>query len=538
IPVGQFNVPARGMVEAPFRLDTSRRGTFRLTFELSAAGETWRQSPDVKFAVVQPMKEVGDAEASAFGMNTHMEREPTPHLVRNMEVLAQCGVKWIRGWWGWGMCEKERGQFDWTEYDRQLSAVEGAGMRLMPILLRYYPQYEQAWAGKVDGIQRPPYRMEEWGAFVRKVVERYRGRVTAWELWNEPTMSGAGFTPQLYADLLRATAAPTRELDPKAKIVGFAGVEVPFIRDTLALGVAPLMDVVSEHSYSQVERPEERLPQRMNEVREVLAAARADKPIWHTEQGVGADDDGYRTMSLTEGDAAALYTRNLVTARSLGIEKYFWFSAQCSPTYGWAVFYENYIPRPRLVALNACASFLEGTAFVRSFRPNRNTYIHLFAGKTPVAVAWNLSAPATLRLPLRADDLRAFDLMGNPVPVTARGAASELELPAERPVYLTGAALADALGAASVTVDPPVSVTIRRGPGAEERVTVTNRSREGQDGVLDLPTAARADSAWRKHFHDLEPGKSLSFPLPSGAREVRVRVGNRETQELRVAAPR
>ena len=106
VAVGTFDVPAGGAKEAPFSIDTSRRGTFRLGFELTAEGQTWRQGAEFKYAVIVPLKGVGNAEDSAFGMNTHMEREPTAHLARNMEVLSQCGVKWIRGWWGWGMCEK------------------------------------------------------------------------------------------------------------------------------------------------------------------------------------------------------------------------------------------------------------------------------------------------------------------------------------------------------------------------------------------------------------------------------------------------
>ena len=74
-----------------------------------------------------------------------------------------------------------------------------------------------------------PTKWRSGASFVRKVVERYKGRVTAWELWNEPTMSGRRASRRrMYADLLRATAAPIRELDPKAKIVGFAGVPLYF----------------------------------------------------------------------------------------------------------------------------------------------------------------------------------------------------------------------------------------------------------------------------------------------------------------------
>jgi len=561
LPVGTFDVRAGGVKEATLAVDTGRRGTFRLGFELSSEGQTWRQSAELKYAVIVPLMGVGNAEDSAFAMNTHMEREPTAHLARNMEVLSQCGVKWIRGWWGWGMCEKQRGQFDWREYDRQFNAVAAAKMRIMPILLRYYSSYEYAWTGPISNrpgsgqsqasIQECPYEsvLPEWSVWVDKIAERYKGRISAYEIWNEPTMGSfphGVLTPKQYAGLLEHSTPAIRRQDPQAKVVGFAGVPLPFMKNTLGLGTASMMDVVSEHSYSQIERPEANLPKQTAAVRAILAANGGEKPIWHTEQGVGGDGDGYMAPSLSEADVAALYTRNLVTLRALGIGKYFWFSAQTSPTYGWAVFYEDYIPRSRLVALNACASFLEGTAYRRSFALGKHACVHLFLGDAAVCVAWNLDAPARLLLPKPVESLRAFDLMGNAVHVAAGVKGMEILLAAERPIYLRcpaadRAALEEALAAAKVIDLDAVTVTARPAAGGVQ-VTLTGRSRIAQDGVVDvLPSATAAPAGWPapQHFHSLALGesRSLDFALPTNttAREVRVRVGDRDIQELHAA---
>ena len=97
--------------------------------------------------MIVPLKGVGDAENSAFGMNTHMEREPTAHLRHSMEVLSQCGVKWIRAWWGWGMAEKNAASSTGPNTTASSAWWRQQACGAMPILLRYYPQYEQAWAG-------------------------------------------------------------------------------------------------------------------------------------------------------------------------------------------------------------------------------------------------------------------------------------------------------------------------------------------------------------------------------------------------------
>ncbi|MCE5218668.1 carbohydrate binding domain-containing protein, partial [bacterium] len=165
---------------------TTRVGWFTLEVRTSADGKQVSRLPYV-VNVVAPMDHRGDAFTSPLGMNTHMERESGAHLQHNLGTLARYGVKWIRAWWGWGMAEKQPGQFDWTEYDRQFKEVNATGMEIMPILLRYYPNFEQSWAGKTEEIQQPPYDLKQWGDYVQATVSRYQGRVKAWEVWNEPS---------------------------------------------------------------------------------------------------------------------------------------------------------------------------------------------------------------------------------------------------------------------------------------------------------------------------------------------------------------
>ena len=146
-PTAIFSVERNSSTPAPFTLNTSSIGYFQLTFNYTANGGTWSDLAFIRYAVVADMTMVGDASQSIFAMNTHMEREPSPHLKRNLGVLAKCGVKYIRAWWGWGMCEQVKGTFDFAEYERQYEAVtNGTGMLIMPILLRYYQSESFPWA--------------------------------------------------------------------------------------------------------------------------------------------------------------------------------------------------------------------------------------------------------------------------------------------------------------------------------------------------------------------------------------------------------
>ena len=291
--------------------------------------------------VIESMTGVGDPLTSPLGMNTHMEREAAiEHLDCNLSALASCGVKWIRAWWGWGMAEKTPGQFDWSEFDRQLEAVQRAKMEIMPILLRYYPQYEQPWAGKVDEIQQPPYDLDRWANFVETTVRRYRGRVKAWEVWNEPQYT---MDARFYADLLKATHARIRMADPNALVIGLAGVHLDYVRDVFAAGGAQCMDVLSHHSYSRLNRPWRQMASLSEGTESLVKQYGGPSRVWHTEQGTGADGAGYVYLSESEDQCAVNLVQSYLSALATGVEKFFWFSGQTSPTYGWGVFYEDYI---------------------------------------------------------------------------------------------------------------------------------------------------------------------------------------------------
>jgi hypothetical protein len=92
----------------------------------------------------------------------------------------------------------------------------------------------------------------------------------------------------------------------------------------------------------------------------------------------------------------------------------------------FSIFYGGYVPRPRLVALNAVASLLEGHTYSRSFTQVANTFVHLFeSSESCVAALWTNSTAVDLTLPFDATKLSAFDTMANPL--TLRGSGVEDE---------------------------------------------------------------------------------------------------------------
>jgi hypothetical protein len=286
-----------------------------------------------------------------------------------------------------------------------------------------------------------------------------------------------------------------------------------------AAGAFGAMDIIGEHSYQQLTQPEAGLPERCRQVRALLAKHGKTAPIWHTEQGTGGDGDGYLAGLLTEPQCASSLVRAYVCAIASGVEKFFWFSAQTSPTYGWGVFYEDYVPRPRLVALNGLASQLEGARFQEQLKLGEQAVAHVFhRGEDAVVAAWDLARPVTLSLPSLPTDVRIIDMMGNIRDHSGPGEVLKVRLRRQFLVYLVfeGATAAEATQCMSRAVaaeDPFAHIEIAKADGAGAvDVRITNQLPTTLDAVVTVSCRPPLNfERVREFVHDLAPGKSVNF---------------------------
>jgi hypothetical protein len=251
VTVGNYTLAANGSTTATYQLRSDLRGSYVLGFNIADSGGTsWTQLAQYKYAVGPNLTGVGDATASIFGMNAHLETEPGTHAVNNMTMLSKCGVKSVRIWWGWGECENPQGTFSWTEYDRQYNAVNGAGLKAMPNVQRYGSSFEYSWSGPVPSGGWSQYMytsmLGEWETYVGNVAQHYAGNIANYEIWNEPTMAyPTTVTSGQYVTLLKDTRPYIVAKDANAKIVAFAGVDTTYMSQVLSNNTAQYMDRVS-----------------------------------------------------------------------------------------------------------------------------------------------------------------------------------------------------------------------------------------------------------------------------------------------------
>src|SRR5262249_35552837 len=142
----------------------------------------------------------------------------------------------------------------------------------------------------------PPSPAEDLGAyaeFVRRLVERCRGRVRYWQCDNEPSNAGllwAG-TAEEYVTQLKAMHAAVRRADPAAKVVlGGCGYDVfsagegdppRVFFDHLVDAGRDAFDLFSVHLYGDPAR----VPQYAATARAMMRRHGYEKPLVAGEQG-------------------------------------------------------------------------------------------------------------------------------------------------------------------------------------------------------------------------------------------------------------
>lgn len=150
------------------------------------------------------------------------------------------------------------------------------------------------WSPAGQPLSFPANNLTAWRDYVRDVVGRYRGRVNAWEVWNEPPNFTADTSPTSYAKIVE-TAYDTAKATAPGIRIGLAAksTHVKWLAEVIAAGAAGHYDYITLHPYetaSLVRKGwEAEYMAIVPTVRKMLAEkdpARANVPIEFTEVGV------------------------------------------------------------------------------------------------------------------------------------------------------------------------------------------------------------------------------------------------------------
>jgi len=233
----------------------------------------------------------------------------------------------------WPNLEPAKGQWRFATLDRYVSlAAEHHVGLLLPLGL------SPGWASArplekstyQPGAAAEPRSIEDWRAYVGTVVRRYKGRIQAYEIWNEPNLKQfySGTVDQMIL-LTREASRIIREIDPNALIVSPSATQdrgVSWLAEFLLKGGGAFVDVIGFHLYVAPQPPEATF-NLVTSVRQTMAQnGSGEKPIWNTEAG------WFLPKPFPEELAAAYVLRECIVNWAAGVQRLYWYAWD---NHGW-----------------------------------------------------------------------------------------------------------------------------------------------------------------------------------------------------------
>jgi Glycosyl hydrolases family 39 len=228
----------------------------------------------------------------------------------------------------WPDLEPKKGQWHFQTLDAYLTlAAEHNTAVLLPLGLS--PQWASARPAEPSAYQlgnaAEPRDIDDWSEYVAKVAEHCKGRVRAYEIWNEPNSKPfwTGSVSQMVT-LTQTASAIIRRIDPQAMIVSPSatmGSGVDWLSQYLRLGGGQYVDVIGYHFYVAPKRPEAMIPLIQRVKLTMAENGVGDKPLWNTECGWPSPRP-FPSEDIGAGYLARAYILNW----ALGVGRLYWYA--------------------------------------------------------------------------------------------------------------------------------------------------------------------------------------------------------------------
>ena len=398
----------------------------------------------------------------------------------HFELFEKAGIGWTRVDFTRNGIERRPGKFDWSQQDQQVREAAKHGVKIMPIL-----DYQAAWEKEEQHGPATEAERAGFARFAYEAVKHFKGRVEAWEIWNEPNIGFWKPEPNArdYTLLLKAVYPEIKRADPNARVVGgsFAGTDPKFLREMCRCGAADYMDVLSVHPYRYGNNPEIKFAERIEELRDILAQfGKREMPIWITEIGWGSSGKG-----RSQADQANYFIRSYLTSLASGVEVYMWFNFIDDPRYNSPVYMsgDQTVEKPAMRAIRACTDLLAGAELVGVVPWWQDPEYGLIfrRGDEAILAAWRRYGEASVTAPFRGEILDQYGAVSgrvssNPLPELlvgeqvryVRASWEEARETRDAVAWLAGARVLPSVYAAAPGEDVHLEITV---PHFDEKMT-------------------------------------------------------------------
>lgn len=217
-------------------------------------------------------------------------------LKKAAALMKKAGISWVRMDFLWDEIEPEKGEFNFSKYDRIVGLLSDSGINILGLL-----EYNCAWGGKWND---PPQDNRLFVNYAVRVISRYKDKIKYWEVWNEPDSSvywSSQDSLKSYCLLLKEVYLAAKKTDPHCRILnGGIASGIASVNHLYDNGGRGYFDILNIHIF---ESPfcETSLSKAKSYVRLVSNIMKrngdADKEIWVTETGCPGIKKGTETAN-------------------------------------------------------------------------------------------------------------------------------------------------------------------------------------------------------------------------------------------------
>jgi hypothetical protein len=361
-------------------------------------------------------------------------------------MLAAAGFRWVRMDFSWEGSEREKGKYDFSAYDRLLSALDKHHIRAMFILDYSNRNYDRGLSPSSEEGRRA---MARWAA---AAAGHFRGRGILWEMYNEPNIFFWRPKPDVnqYAKLALEVGRALRAAEPGETYVGPATstIDFSFLEKCFQAGLLEYWSAVSVHPYRQ-EGPEAAAAEyaRLRQLIDRYAPRGKNVPIISGEWGYSSAWNKY-----DETRQGKMLPRQWLVNLAHDVPLSIWYdwhddgqdAKEPEHHFGTVHFaYQAarqpvYEPKPAYLAAKTLTTALGGFRFEKRLpQPSREDYVVVFAkGEERRFAAWTTSAkPHPARIALGEGRFLVTGHLGQTLPAISSSGSVDITL-TDAPLFL------------------------------------------------------------------------------------------------------
>jgi len=281
-------------------------------------------------------KSAAEIEASPIGIGFEKLDRDVFDPEKAYDKLSKIGAKWVRIQSGWQRTEKEKGIYSFEWFDSIVDNLLSRGLQPWVCLCYGNRLYGEMAAEIFGAVGCPPINSDEakkaWCKYVTALTSRYQGKITYYEIWNEPDGKHcwkSGVNAKEYSDFVVMTAKAIRKGDKKAKVIGGATYymnDIFYVSEALRCGMGKVIDAYTFHAYTIDETA---VPDRIYFLRALLDQYNPKIELIQGESGSQSRSGGNGALkkgAWTERKQAKQLLRHMVTDLWCGVKFTSYFS--------------------------------------------------------------------------------------------------------------------------------------------------------------------------------------------------------------------